>query len=215
MGGDDRRSRVLYIGVDNYPYPIPLALNASSRWYFNTAAGKDEILARRIGNNELLAIDAVCGMAKAEEVYFQSGHDGNPPNRYTNKIVSSPGKQDGLYSDASHADGAARNLVTKAFAAATGAGNAEPYHGYYFRVLKSQGPEATGGAFDYVVNGKMIGGFALVAWPAEYGVSGIQTFIINHEGLVYGKDLGMNTAALARQMTRFNPDRSWRRFDLE
>src|SRR6202044_594780 len=99
--------------------------------------------------------------------------------------------------------------------AAASTGKAVPYHGYYFRVLKSQGPDAGGGAFDYVVNGKMIGGFALVAWPAEYGVSGIQTFIINHEGLVYGKDLGMNPLALARQMTRFNPDRSWRRFDLE
>ena len=90
-----------------------------------------------------------------------------------------------------------------------------PYHGYYFRVLKSQGPAATGGALDYVVKGKMIGGFALVAWPAEYGASGVQTFIINHEGIVYGKDLGANTAALARQMTRFNPDKTWHRVELE
>jgi hypothetical protein len=109
------------------------------------------------------------------------------------------------------------NLVTKAFAGAApdGISKAEPYHGYYFRVLKAQGPAATGGTLDYIVKGNMIGGFALVAWPAEYGVSGVQTFIINHEGVLYGKDLGMNSAALARQMTRFNPDPSWRRVDLE
>ena len=114
-----------------------------------------------------------------------------------------------------YSDDGPHNLVTKSFAAAAAAGKPEPYHGYYFRVLKSQGPEATGGALDYVVKGKMIGGFALVAWPAEYGVSGVQAFTVNHEGVVYGKDLGINTPALARQMTRFNPDKSWRRIDLE
>jgi hypothetical protein len=114
-----------------------------------------------------------------------------------------------------YADDAPQNLVAKEFAAAASAGKPEPYHGYYFRILKSQGPDATGGALDYVVKGKMIGGFALVAWPAEYGASGVQTFIVNHEGLVYGKDLGTNTAALARQMARFSPDKSWKRIDLE
>ncbi len=114
-----------------------------------------------------------------------------------------------------YAEGAPHNLVTKAFAAAARADKPVPYHGYYFRVLKSQGPAAKGGAFDYTVKGKMMGGFALVAWPAEYGVSGVQTFIINHEGLVYGKDLGSNTSALARQMSAFNPDKSWRQVEGE
>ena len=169
-----------------------------------------EILARRVGRNELNALEICRGYVEAQLGYASEDRDRDGILEYAQTILSSPGKQDGLYSDSGP-----QNLVTKGFAVATGAGKAESYHGYYFRVLKSQGPDASGGAFDYVVNGKMIGGFALVAWPAEYGVSGVQTFIVNHEGLVYGKDLGTNTAALARQMTRFNPDKSWRRFDLE
>jgi len=141
---------------------------------------------------------------------------GTISTRYAQKILSSPGKQDGLYWD-----GKSDSLVPRAFAEAAAASpstagkQAEPYHGYYFRVLKSQGPDAAGGAFDYVVKGKMIGGFALVAWPAEYGVSGIRTLLINHDGVVYEKDLGAATAIQARQMTRFNPDKSWRPVELE
>jgi hypothetical protein len=140
---------------------------------------------------------------------------GNPGD-YAQKIVSAPGKQDGLYSE-----GVSDGLVSQAFAMAEAANSTaagkktEPYHGYCFRVLKSQGPDTAGGAFDYVVNGKMIGGFALVAWPAEYGVSGIRTLIINHDGVVYEKDLGAGTALQARQMTRFNTDKSWERVTLE
>ena len=142
--------------------------------------------------------------------YAAETRDGDGLLKYAQRIVSTPGKQDGLYTD-----GVADSLVSKAFAEAAAArvstaGNKpDPYHGYYFRVLKAQGPDAAGGAFDYVVNGKMIGGFALVAWPAEYGVSGIETLIINHEGVVYEKDLGAATGLQARQMTRFNPDKSW------
>jgi len=150
------------------------------------------------------------GYVEAQLEYASEDRDKDGILEYAQKVVSTAGKPDGLYSE-----DAPNNLVSKAFAAASGTGKAEPYHGYHFRVLKAQGPEAAGGAFDYVVKGKMIGGFALVAWPAEYGVSGVQTFIVNHEGFVYGKDLGSNTAALARQMTRFNPDKSWRRIDLE
>jgi hypothetical protein len=150
------------------------------------------------------------GYVEAQLEYASEDRSRDGILKYAQSIASSPGKQDGLYSE-----GASENPVAKAFAAAAGTTKPTPYHGYYFRVLKSQGPAATGGAFDYVVNGKMIGGFALVAWPAEYGVSGVQSFIIDHEGLLYGKDLGINTAALARQMTRFNPDGSWRRVELE
>jgi hypothetical protein len=170
-----------------------------------------EVLARRVGRNELNVMEICRGYVEAQLEYASQDRDKDGALEYAQTISSSPGKQDGLYSDN------APSLVSKAFAAAAGAGTAkpEPYHGYYFRVLKAQGPDAAGGALDYVVKGNMIGGFALVAYPAEYGVSGVQTFIINHEGILYGKDLGPNTPVLARQMTRFNPDKSWRRFDLE
>jgi len=197
------------VGEQDWPFPVPV-IRKDGKWRLDPVSGRMEILARRVGRNELNALEICRGYAEAQLDYASEDRDRNGVLEYAQTILSSPGKQDGLY-----AETAPQNLVTKAFAAAANAAKPEPYHGYYFRVLKSQGPEATGGAFDYVVNGKMIGGFALVAWPAEYGVSGVQTFIINHEGLVYGKDLGMNTAALARQMTRFNPDKSWRRFDSE
>ena len=196
------------VGEQDWPFPVPV-VRRDGKWRLDPVGGRMEILARRVGRNELNAIEICRGYAEAQLDYASEDRDRDGVLEYAQTILSSPGKQDGLYSD-----NAAQNLVAKAFAAASAA-KPEPYHGYYFRVLKSQGPEAGGGAFDYVVNGKMIGGFALVAWPAEYGVSGVQTFIINHEGLVYGKDLGMNTPALARQTTRFNPDRSWRRFDSE
>jgi hypothetical protein len=178
--------------------------------YPDPISGRLEILARRVGRNELNTMEICRGYVEAQLEYASADRDKDGVLKYAQNIASSPGKQDGLYSE-----DAAQNPVTKAFRAAAGGAKGEPYHGYYFHVLKSQGPAATGGAFDYVVQGKMIGGFALVAWPAEYGVSGVQTFIIDHEGLLYGKDLGTNTAALARQMTRFNPDRSWRRVELE
>jgi hypothetical protein len=197
------------VGEQDWPFPVPV-IRKDGKWRLDPVSGRMEILARRVGRNELNAMEISRGYAEAQLEYASEDRDRDGVLEYAQTILSSPGKQDGLYSE-----NAPQNLVTKAFAAAANAAKPEPYHGYYFRVLKSQGPEATGGAFDYVVKGKMIGGFALVAWPAEYGVSGVQTFIINHEGLVYGKDLGMNTAALARQMTRFNPDRSWRRFDSE
>jgi hypothetical protein len=196
------------IGEQDWPFPVPV-VRKDGKWRLDPVSGRVEILARRVGRNELNAIEICRAYAEAQLEYAAEDRDRDGLLEYAQAIVSSPGKQDGLFSD----DGA-QKLVTKGFAAAS-AGKTEPYHGYYFRVLKSQGPEATGGAFDYVVNGKMIGGFALVAWPAEYGLSGVQTFIINYEGLVYGKDLGVNTPAVARQMTHFNPDRSWRRFDLE
>jgi hypothetical protein len=197
------------VGEQDWPFPVPL-VRKDGKWRLDPISGRLEILARRVGRNELNAMEICRGYVEAQLEYASRDHDRDGVLHYAVRIASSPGKQDGLYSDDDP-----QELVTKDFAAAADTGKPRPYHGYYFRVLKSQGPAATGGAFDYRVNGKMIGGFALVAWPAEYGISGVQTFIISHEGLLYGKDLGMNTTALARQMVRFNPDKSWRPVDLE
>ena len=201
--------RVIFaVGEQDWPFPVPV-VRIDGKWQLDPTGGRLEILARRIGRNELNAMEVCRGYVEAQLEYAGEDRDHNGVLEYAQRISSTPTKRDGLYSD-----DAAQSFVTKAFASAT-EGRTEPYHGYYFRILKSQGPAADGGALDYVVKGQMIGGFALVAWPADYGVSGVQTFIINHEGIVYGKDLGAGTAALARQMTRFNPDKSWRRVELE
>jgi hypothetical protein len=197
------------VGRADWPFPVPL-VRKEGKWRLDAMGGRQEILARRIGRNELNVMEICRGYAEAQMKYATEDRDRDGILKYAQIIASSPGKQDGLYSE-----DASEQLVTKGFVAAANTAKPTPYHGYYFRVLKSQGPAATGGALDYVVKGKMIGGFALVAWPAEYGASGVQTFIINHEGIVYGKDLGANTAALARQMTRFNPDKTWHRVELE
>jgi hypothetical protein len=201
------------VGQQDWPFPVPLVRSKDGKWRLDPVTGRLEILARRVGRNELNVMEICRGYVEAQLEYSLQDRDKDGVLEYAQTISSSTGKQDGLYSED------ATSLVSKAFAAAASSGigttKAEPYHGYYFRILKAQGPDATGGALDYVVRGNMIGGFALVAWPAEYGVSGVETFIINHEGVLYGKDLGMNTAVLAHQMTRFNPDKSWHRFDLE
>ncbi len=203
----------LLVGNEDWPFPVPL-IREGGTWRFDSSQGRVEILARRIGRNELNAMEVCRGYVEAQMEFAAQDRDGDGILKYAQKIVSAQGKQDGLYSD-----GAPQNLVTKQFADAAASApvgaRAEPYHGYYFRVIKSQGPAAAGGAFSYVVKDKMIGGFALIAWPADYGVSGIGTFIINHQGIVHEKDLGTNTAVLARQITRFNPDKSWRRVELE
>ena len=203
------------VGAQEWPFPVAV-VRTDGKWHLDSAGGRLEILARRIGRNELNAMEVCRGYAEAQMEYAAGPRDGDHILKYAQKIAATPGKQDGLY-----AEGVPDSLVSQAFAAAAAASQStagkkpEPYHGYYFRVLTSQGPDAAGGAFDYVVNGKMIGGFALVAWPAEYGVSGIGTLLINHEGVVYEKDLGAGTAIVARQMTRFNPDRSWQQVVLE
>jgi hypothetical protein len=211
-----RPDRVAFtVGTQGWPFPVPV-IREGGRWRLDSASGRIEIFARRIGRNELNVMEVCRGYAEAQIEYAAGARDGDRVLKYAQKVVSAPGKEDGLYWD-----GKSDSLVPRAFAEAAVASpstvgkSPEPYHGYYFRVLKSQGPDANGGAFDYVVNGKMIGGFALVAWPAEYGVSGVRTLIINHDGAVYEKDLGAGTAVEARQMTRFNPDRSWRPVVLE
>jgi hypothetical protein len=206
---DDPDRVTFSVGEQNWPFPVPL-IRTGGKWRLDPVRGRLEVLARRIGRNELTTMELCRGYVEAQLEYASEDRDRGGMLQYAQRIASSPGKQDGLYS----VDGSL-SLVTQGFADASRGSKPGAYHGYYFRVLKSQGPAAVGGEFDYIVNGKMIGGFALVAWPAEYGESGIQTFIINHEGLLYGKDLGPKTAALVLQMTRFNPEKSWRPIELE
>lgn len=204
----DRAS--IIAGNQEWPFPVPLMRNKAGRWYFDTMRGRVEILARRIGRDELVAIDVCRAYVEAQMEYASRDRDANGVLEYAQKIVSSAGKRDGLYWE-----GEPENLVPKAFAEAAAAIFAEgkkpvPYHGYYFHILKAQGPDAPGGTRTYVVKGQMIGGFAMMAYPAEYGVSGIKTFIVNHSGVVYEKDLGAATGTLAMQTTRFNPDKTWK-----
>jgi hypothetical protein len=202
------RARIL-IGSENWPFPVPL-VRQNGKWYFDSTAGRMEILAHRVGENEVNAVEVCRGYVEAQMEYAKRDRNADGVLAYAQRIVSTPGKQDGLYTEG------AESLVPKAFAnaamadAAQGGTKLDRFHGYYFAIVKAQGPDAPAGAFNYVVKGKMIGGFALVAWPAEYGVSGVKTFIVNHRGVVYEKDLGPSTATLARQMTRFNPDKSWK-----
>src|SRR5438093_4995600 len=205
----------LSVGNQDWPFPVFL-VRKDGKWDFDSWSGELEILAHRIGENELNAVEVCRGFVEAQLEYATRVHDGSAILEYAQKILSSPGMHDGLYWE-----GAPDSLVPKSFASAAAAddtaadGKQKPYHGYYFRILKAQGPDAPGGALSYVVKGKMVGGFAMVAWPTEYGVSGIKTFIVSHEGIVYGKDLGAGTTNLARQMARFNPDPSWHEIELE
>lgn len=204
----------LAVGDDEWPLPVPI-VKTQGKWHFDASAGRDEILRRRIGANELDAIQVCRGFDEAQRAYATEPHDG--VNQYAQKIFSSPGKQDGLYWE--NADGTPGGPVSKAVANAIQEGyTAEPgggYHGYHFYVLHSQGPAAPMGQMDYVVKGIMIGGFALLAVPAEYGVSGIQTFIVGPDGIVYQKDLGPKTEDLARSINWYNPDKTWKRTDDE
>ncbi len=204
-------SEVLVVGADNNPFPIPLKKNSGGQWYFDTAAGKAEILARRIGDNELATIDVINAMADAQAQYMAQRHDG--VKQYAQKFVSDEGKQNGLYWKS--AEGQPRSPLGPlvAFASAEGftpqAGKQQPFHGYFYRLLTKQGADAKGGAKDYIVNGKMTGGFAFIAYPEKYGDTGIATFIINQSGVAYEKDLGKDTTESATALTEFNPDKTW------
>ncbi len=205
------------IGNQKSWFPIPL-VRKNGKWEFDASKGRVEILAHRIGENELNAVEVCRGYVEAQLEYASKDHDGDGILEYAQRIVSSPGKKDGLYWE-----GSPDVLVPKSFAAAAVAvaatpsqsGKTEPYHGYHFRILTAQGADAAGGAMNYIVNGNMIGGFAMVAWPSEYGVAGVKTFIVSTHGIVYEKDLGPNTLTLAKQMTRFNPDKTWNMFYFE
>jgi hypothetical protein len=203
---------ILVYGDDDFPFPIPIVKQGTA-WRFDVAAGRDEILARRVGRNELAAIQVCLAYVDAQREYASVDRDGDGLFEYAPTLWSTPGKHDGLYwpTQPGEPQSPMGELVADAQAEgyAPKKGQHLPYHGYLYRGLKKQGPHAAGGAYDYVVRGRMIGGFALVAYPAEYGVSGIMTFVVNHDGVVFSKDLGKDTAKLARAMTRFDPDASW------
>ena len=205
-------SQILLIGADNFAFPIPLKKDAVGQWYFDVAAGREEILARRIGRNELAVIDVCGALADAEAEYF-SQHDGGT-KQYAQKFISDSGKQNGLYWDSQ--EGQPRSPLGPLAAFATTEGyrvkpdSHMPFHGYYFHMLSRQGSHAQGDAKDYIVDGKMVGGFAFVAYPAEYRNSGVMTFIINEDGVLLEKDLGNSTTEIATSMTEFDPDAGWK-----
>jgi len=202
----------LVVGADDFPLPIPL-IRQETNWKFDTAAGRLEVLYRRIGRNELDAIQTCLAYVDAQNEYAEKDRTGAGPGVYARRIVSSSGKKDGLYWPSSDGDASPLGaLVARASEEGYKAGAGRtPYHGYYYRILTRQGPKAPGGVLNYVVKGKMIGGFALLAYPAEYGNSGVMTFLVNHSGTVYQKDLGDYTMSLAERMTWFDPDQTWKK----
>jgi hypothetical protein len=209
---------VLHVGEEDWPWPIPI-VRMNAAWQFDTTSGVEEILDRRIGRNELNAIQVCLAIVDAQREYAGVDHDGSGVRAFARRFVSTAGARDGLYWPV--ADGEPPSPLGPLVAHATEEGYPAPgavkapipYHGYFYRILTGQGAHAQGGAYDYLLEGRMVGGFALVAYPARYDVSGIMTFLVNHDGVVYEKDLGDQTSELARGMTRFDPDQSWRRVD--
>jgi hypothetical protein len=202
---------ILSVGNEEWPTPVPI-VKVAGKWHFDSQAGRTAILDRRIGGNELDAITICRGYAEAQEVYASEIHDDSGVNQYAQRIISTPGKHDGLAWR--NPDGTEGGPIAEAVAKAIEEGytsKSGPYHGYYFKTLMGQGPAAPLGQLDYVVGGAMIGGFALVAWPAEYRVSGVETFIVSYDGIVYQKDLGPDTAKIASAMERYNPEKTWHR----
>lgn len=208
-------SQILNIGADNYPFPIPLVQDSSSNWFFNTKAGADEILARRIGRNELLAIDAISAIADAEVLYAKTCHDGNPAGTYTTKVFSTPGKQDGLFWEAPEDEEPSPLGKVNQFAhdALSTPSDAPVIDGYSFRILTAQGSGAEGGAKNFIDKGKMTGGFAVIATPVKYRDSGIMTFIVGKDGEVFQQDLGEQTTKVAASIREFNPTGEWELVD--
>jgi hypothetical protein len=203
-------SQLLLVGADNQAFPVPLK-SAAGQWYFDAAAGREEILARRIGRDEIVAVDACGALAEAQQQYFAQKHGG--VKQYAQKFISDAGQQNGLYWQSPQ--GSTRSPIGPMVAFASEEGikltpdAAKPFYGYYFHRLDGQGSAAKGGAKPYIVNGKATGGFAYIAYPAKYDESGVQTFIVNQDGVIFGKNLGKDTANLAKAMTEFNPDSTW------
>lgn len=206
----DPNRMTLLMGLVEWPFAVPL-IRKNGSWYWDVNEGKAEIRWRTIGLNELDTIEVCRGYVEAQQIYAESDWDGNGVLEYASKIISTDGKKDGLYWPGDDSPVAAGFTRAVAQGYSHTAGTPKPYHGYFYKVLLGQGPDAAGGAQDYLVRKLMIGGFALVAWPAEYGVSGIMTFMVNQDGVVFDKDLGPSTTALAKALTKFNPDKSWRR----
>jgi hypothetical protein len=202
---------IVLVGNDDFPLPIPLA-KQKGKWFFDTKVGREEILNRRIGANELNAIEICRGFDEAQHEYAAEKHDGSKVNQYAQRVISTPGKHDGLAWQ--NPDGTWGGPVGEGVATALQEGyssqGGKPYHGYYFKVLKGQGPAAPLGEMDFMVGGAMIGGFALAAAPAEYRVTGVMTFMVGPEGVVYEKDLGADTLKMFQSMDKYNPDKSWK-----
>ncbi|HKC51012.1 MAG TPA: DUF2950 domain-containing protein, partial [Myxococcota bacterium] len=208
---------ILVYGDDDFPFPIPL-VKQGDKWHFDAAAGRHEILARRVGRNELATIQVCLAYGDAQREYASVDRDGDGLFEYAQRFASSsPKSQDGLYwpAEPGQPESPLGDLVADARSEGYryAKGKRHPYHGYLYKILTKQGSHADGGAFDYIVRGNMIGGYALVAYPAEYGVSGIMTFVLNYEDVVFSKDLGANTAKIAGDMTRFDPDSTWKKED--
>jgi len=209
---EGNKKATLMLGPDDFPFPIPL-VNTKTGWEFDMSAGRIEVLYRRIGRNELDAIQTSLAYVDAQNEYADKDR-GEGAGVYAQRIVSTPGKKDGLFWRDDSDPSPLGALAAEASAEGYKAGDEpSPYHGYYFRILKAQGPDAPGGALNYVVKGKMIGGFALIAWPAEYGNSGVMTFLVNHAGTVYQKDLGKRTDFVAKRLMLFDPDQTWKKID--
>jgi Protein of unknown function (DUF2950) len=207
-----KRRAFISVGDDDWPFPVPI-VKLGTAWSFDTKAGLNEIFLRRIGRNELDAIEICRGFVEAQQEYAEKKHGDPQVNQYAQKIISTPGQQDGLawQNPDGTWDGPIGENVARAIERGYTTGTEQPYHGYYFRVLKGQGPDAPLGQMDYVVNGAMIGGFALIASPAQYRVTGVMTFMVSNYGVVYQKDLGPNTLEVAKKIDFFNPDKSWTR----
>ena len=205
----EKNKAILQIGAEHWPLPVPI-VKKQGQWYFDSKAGHDEILYRRIGANELNAIEICHGYVEAQKEYALTAHGDPPVHQYAQKIISTPGKQDGLFWK--NPDGSPGGPISEGIAHALEEGYSEkvsPYHGYYFKILMAQGPNAQFGQINYVINGVMLGGFALVAVPAEYRVTGVKTFMVSHQGVVYEKDLGPDSLKTVKEMTEFNPDKTW------
>ena len=211
---EGNKTATLILGPDDFPFPIPL-VNTKTGWAFDTDEGRIEVLRRRIGRNELDAIQTALAYVDAQNEYADKDR-GEGAGVYAQRFLSTPGKKDGLFwrddSDPSPLGALVAEASAEGYKQGTGEGPA-PYHGYYFRILKGQGSDAAGGALNYVVKGKMIGGFGLIAWPAEYGNSGVMTFLVNHAGTVYQKDLGKRTEGIAKRIYLFEPDQTWKKVD--
>jgi hypothetical protein len=208
MDPKDKNRAYLLIGQNDWPFALPMVKHGSS-WSFDSAAGRQELLYRRIGENELDAIQICLGFVEAQHEYALEKHDNSPVNQYAQRIISTPGKQDGLAWQ--NPDGTWGGPVGENAARAIekGYSQGDPYHGYYFKVLKGQGKAAPMGEMDFVFKGMMLGGFAVVAFPAEYDVTGVKTFMVSHDGIVYEKDLGLKTSEEAKKIELFNPDDTW------
>jgi hypothetical protein len=205
---------IIVVGKDDFPLPIPIVKQKGGKWFFDTKVGREEILNRRVGANELNAIEVCRGFVEAQHEYAQDKHDDSKVNQYAQKLISTPGKQDGLAWK--NPDGTWAGPVGEEVAKAVEEGytaQGKPFHGYYFKLLKGQGPDAPMGQMDFVIEGAMIGGFALVAAPAEYRVTGVKTFMVGPDGVVYEKDLGPDTLKTFQSMDRYNPDKTWKETD--